>query len=558
MRRLARFILPLLVFLAGLAAGAWISIGRRAADFSAGVDRRLAETIVAAPVPAASATRAFSTDEEMLSAIMSALVEEEPLLRAHRLHDLLGRLTSAELGLLFASTVKTEDVERRGELLGTLLARWVVVDPAAAAEAVRPYRDRCRVAGRWNWQSIDFAVGRAWAQAMPEAALAEAMAAPDLPWSAMSAGTAMETLAEGDAARQLEALARLPANRLRAEMCSRAIRTLAEKDTAAAEAALALLPEPQQRARLQSEILGKLTERDPAAGLARLATLAPDLAPGAASTRLAVAILRPAAAKDPSAALAALDALPEELRTSARASVLVGWAGEHPMEALEWAGANGVEVSEVKAPVFFGDSDGAGWNSLFGTALEHDREKALAWMRTQPASPQRDAMLNEGMWRGTTAQSLEVFAELTPYGRIWVAGFAVNRLYGEDRDRAVTWVKDLSPGAARAAAVQNLGYIEASFAPESLDALADAWPAGPDRDATLRGVALHVSQNDPARAPDYARRVSDPVMREAAFAEVARTWLYRDANSARVWLAGTNEISAESKRVILRQFDERQ
>ena len=90
MRRLARFILPLLVFVAGLAAGAWITIGRRAADFSAGVDRRLAESAVATPGPAAPATRAFPTDEEMLTAIMSAVVEEEPLLRAHRLHDLLG------------------------------------------------------------------------------------------------------------------------------------------------------------------------------------------------------------------------------------------------------------------------------------------------------------------------------------------------------------------------------------------------------------------------------------------------------------------------------------
>ena len=488
---------------------------------------------------------------------MSAVSEEEPLLRAHRLQELLGRLVSAELALLFDSAVKTEDVERRGELLGTLLARWVALDPAAAESAVRSYRDRCRVAGRMDWRSLDFAVSRAWAQATPDATLAEAMAVPDSRWAAMNAQAAMETLAEGDAARQIEVLARQPANRLRGQLVSQAITALAEKDAPTAEAALELLPELRHRLNMQATILGKLTERDTAAGLARLAPVAPDLAPGFAGTRLVVAILRPAAAKDPAGALGAIDVLPEELRTSARASVLVGWAEVHPLEALEWAGANGVDVSDVKAPVFFGEGGGGGYNSLLGTALEHDREKTLAWVRTQPASPQRDAMLRDGIWQGTAAQRLEIFAELTPGGRTGAAENLASALHAEDRDRAVAWVKDLSPGTARVEALQGLGYSEANSAPDRLDSLADSWPTGPDRDATLRGVASQLSQNDPTRAFDYARRVSDPAAREATFSNIARTWLYRDAVFARTWLTGTTEISAESKRVILRQFDGR-
>ena len=121
----------------------------------------------------------------------------------------------------------------------------------------------------------------------------------------------------------------------------------------------------------------------------------------------------------------------------------------------------------------------------------------------------------------------------------------------------MAWVKDLSPGPARAIAVEQLAYREAGSAPERLDALAAAWPAGPDRDAAMRGVASQVSQNDPAHALDYARRVSDLVTRESVLSNVARNWLDRDAASARTWLAGTTEISAESKRVLLRQFDER-
>src|SRR4051812_5634338 len=115
MRRLLRYLLPPVLFIAGLAAGSWFSIGRRAAAFAAGVESRLTEAMPRRleTMPAPMAGRAFATDDEMLTAIMSAVVEEEPLLRAHRLGDLLGRLNSAELGALFARALQMDDLERR-------------------------------------------------------------------------------------------------------------------------------------------------------------------------------------------------------------------------------------------------------------------------------------------------------------------------------------------------------------------------------------------------------------------------------------------------------------
>ena len=559
MHRLARFLLPLLVFAAGLAAGAWFSIGRRAADFSAGVGRRLAQSAAATPAPARSATRAFSSDEEMLTAIMSAVVEEEPLLRAHRLHELLGGLGSAELGQLFRHAVQMESRERRGELLGVLLARWAEIDPAAATAAVQPHRDRCRAAGQYDWRNLGGDICRAWAQAMPEAVLAEAARAPDSAWASENAWAAIETLGEGDPTRQLAVLAGQPASRLRATLAARVIAVLAEKDPAAAEAALALLTEPRERAAMQVEILGKLTAHDPAAGLARLAALAPGLAPGAASTRLVGAILGAVASQDAAAALRAIDGLPEELRPQARSSVLVGWAGKHPLAALEWAKASGLEPSDIKALNNFGVNN-FGWNPLVGTALEHDRAGTLAWLRAQPASPQRDAMLGDALWQNTSApmtQRLEVFAALSPEGQARSTERVVLGLLDESRDRAAAWIKSLPSGAARSAAVWQLAYCESYSAPDQLDTLAEAWPAGPDRDAAWRGLALKVSRIDSNRALDYVRRIGDPSAREAAFYRTARTWLGRDATAARAWLADTPEISAESKRVLLRLHDER-
>ena len=363
MRRFAQLALPLLVFSIGLAAGAWFSIGRRAAVFSAGVEQRLAATANFPPVPVLETKRVFPSDEEMLTVIMSALAEDEPLLRAHRLHDALGRLSSAELAVLFEHSLKVDDRDRRDVLLGVLLTRWAALDPGAAATAVRPYQDRFRT---WkpDWRSLDTAVCLAWAGALPERALAEAMAKPDAQWARGTALAAIQSLAEGDPVRQLEALTRLPASRLRAEMSETAIKALAQKDSVAAEARLNLLPEPRQRARVLSEILGELAARDATAGLARLSALAPDLTPGSDGTRLVTAVLRAAAKQDAAAALAAVDGLPQELQAVALGSALVGWAGEHPVDALTWAAANGVELSEAKA-VSFGDGDGgASWDNV--------------------------------------------------------------------------------------------------------------------------------------------------------------------------------------------------
>ncbi len=557
MRRLAHLALPLVALCVGLAAGAWFSIGRRAAVFAAGVEQRLAETSTAAPAPALAAKRAFPSDEEMLTAIMSAVADEEPLRRAHRLHDLLGRLNSTELAALFAHTVRVEDRDRREVVLGALLTRWAATDPAAAAAAVRPYRDRFRGLAGADRRSLDTVVARAWAQALPDSALTEALASPDAAWAQWTAWAALEALAEGDPARQLAALSRLPASRLRGGMCERTIKSLADKDSAATEAALDLLSDPRRRASAQAEILGKLAERDPAAGLARLAALAPELKPGSAGTQLVTKILRAAARQDASSALAAVDGLPEELQRPALGAALVGWAGEHPAEALGWAAARGVDVADAKAIEFYGDNGGAGWNSLLGTAFESDRAQTLTWLRAQPASSERDAMLREGIWNGTDEERLGIYAELTPAGRADAAAAVVQSSFLNGAGNIEPWVKAQPPGAARKAAIWSLAWYQALNAPENIETLTDAWPAGADRDAAIRGIATALSQNDPHRALDFARRVGDAATRETTLENIARNWRYRDEPAARAWIISAPELSAEQRRVLLRQFDER-
>jgi hypothetical protein len=501
--------------------------------------------------------RAFPSDEEMLTAIMSAVADEGPLRRAHRLHELLGHLNSAELAVLFDHAVQVDDRERRSLLLPTLLARWATLDPAAAAAAVRPYRDRLRAMTRHPWQTLDAAVDEAWTRAQPEPALAEAMAAPDAPWARRTAGVAIEMLAEDDPARQLDTLSRLPASRLRGELCEGAIRNLANTDSAAAEARLDLISDPRRRARVHGEVLARLAGRDLAAGLARLAELAPDLQPGIGSTQLVTSVLLAAGKKDSAAALAALDGLPEELRKPALGAVLVGWTERDPMEALEWAAANGVDVNEAKAVGDFGDNGFGSWRTAIHAALDHDRDKLLDWLRTQPASPERDASFMTAIWRGTDEQRLGIYADLTPEGRLAAVGNVLDGFATDKIDRAIAWVNSLPPGPERNSAIAAFANRQIENAPGQIATLADQWPAGPERDSALRAVATSVARNDPPQALDFARRVSGAIDRETAFASIANNWLGRDETVARAWLTATPELTAAEKRVILRQFAER-
>ena len=557
MRRFAHLALPLLVFLVALAAGAWLSIGRRAAAFSAGVEQRLATAPkVASPVNAPT-DRAFPTDEEMFATIMSAVAEDEPLLRAHRLHETLGRLSSAELAALFTKAALLDDRERRDTLLRVVLARWAALDPAAVEAAVGPYLQRLRTPLRYDWRSPDAAVAWAWAAAMPERALAEAMTSPDAPWAADLARQAINALADGDPLKQVESLARLPANRLRAEMCQGALRALAEKDSAAAETYLDLLPDVRTRTKLQAEILGKLAARDPAAGLARLAALAPTLHAGTDGLRVVTEIMRAAAIKDPAAALSAVDGLPAELQKSAVGSVLVGWAGEHPVEALAWGAAHDVVLSDTKSFVSFGDY-GASWQNVLQVAFEKDASGTLAWVRTQPPSSERDALLRQGIWGAKPEEKLQIYAELTPQGQASAAGELVRTSLREGVGTVEAWVKAQPPGQARASAIQALALSQVNNAPERLATLAADWPAGPDRDAALRGAVSYYTRynTDPPRALEVARGIAAPSTRESAFEGIAQSWIYSDTPAARTWITTAPELSSEQRRILLRLADE--
>jgi hypothetical protein len=536
----------------GLIAGHGFSIPRRGATFSEGIERGLTPANPPLHTHVMEASAKVSTGEEMITGMMSAMAQDDMLLRAYRLREILQNLNSAELAELFQRVVLLDDPGTRRTVLAPLLARWAAVDADSARAAVKPFVERLRKPHRFSWKSVESAVGEAWARALPESALAEAMNDPMAPWARNAAGWALAGLAQGDAAQQLEVLVKQPASRLRDDLSSALILSLAVEDFAAAEARLNLVSDDRQRLRIQADLLGKLAERDPGEALNRVVKMAAALPPGAAARHLQSIVFRAAARQDPAAAIAAVDQMPEEQRTQARAAVFAGWAGEDPGEALNWAAANGVNLREDIT-----DSTGS-TSSLISVALARDRERTIEWVRSQPPSVERDRLLVDGLAEIPLNECLQIYTEINP-AMARDAAWSVISAFGSDLEGAERWVKDLPPGEGRTGAIRNLTSRQSANDPERLDSFLEGWTAGPDRDMALRGISTYLCRNqkNPERALDFANRTTDPTLRWKSYANIASDWLIQDEVSARNWMASTTELSAEDKRALIRQFEER-
>jgi hypothetical protein len=183
MLKVKQAVLLIIVIAAGFLCGSWLGVERRAHAFSEAVQRRLSERPAIAHRIGEPHERSFATDTEMISAIMSALKEEDPLFRAHRLHTLLEDLSSPELAALFERALKIDDREQRDIILRPVFARWELMDPAAAESAIRPFLERLQSGKRIASGSKEDVVIDVWAHTRPDLALALAAAAPDSNWS---------------------------------------------------------------------------------------------------------------------------------------------------------------------------------------------------------------------------------------------------------------------------------------------------------------------------------------------------------------------------------------
>jgi hypothetical protein len=235
--------------------------------------------------------------------------------------------------------------------------------------------------------------------------------------------------------------------------------------------------------------------------------------------------------------------------------VLGGWAAAHPLDALAWAADTGVTILESSSIEDFGDGYVSSRRDLISTALKSDRDRTIEWIRSQPASPERDSMLVEALSWTPLAETLEGLAELSPESRKERTWWII-RKFQNDLEGAEKWVRGLTE-SERIAGIRELSYVQAENFPERIDSLAEAWSAGPERETALEGIAQYLCQNRPEQAAEFARQISDPTARWKIYQSLASFWLYRDEAAARKWISSTTELSPDDKRVVVREFEER-
>lgn len=463
--------------------------------------------------PAADDAR-FASDDAAIGAVFSAWQRKNPLLRAAELKAALEGLDAGQLAQMVERVAGFGDWEMQ-ELLAALVKQWTLMDPAAAAAWARPAIERFYAGGMKN---TDRAIVSAWSAADPERAIALALERPDAMASQRLIGDAIRALAENDPGGQLDRMAALPDGRLRDAAIATALAEWAKADPSAALARLDSLSSGARRDSTLTTILAEWAKKDPAAALAEMSARIDAGEIGRGRGDLA-RMIGAAAAEDPAAALKWAEGLPADLRDGATVLAAAGWARKDPIAALEWARSNGMQLDRSSF------LSGNRWEnySVLDAALNSDAKKTVDWLRTLPASAERDRFLTRRIYRLDMDTARDLFAEMSPEAQKLAAGSLGYRLGEMGQDEAIAWTKEQVSGPARETMIASLVSDLGRSSPEQLEALVAKYPSGADRDAALRGAA---------------------------------DWLYQDATAARAWLAGTSELAPGIKAMLLRQSEE--
>lgn len=545
-----RFILPVFLFAAGVLPGAWL-----ATHFAQPIDEALSSTKPDSElrwVPANDPP----TEERIISSMLSAVTTPGAFQRAYLLRESLARLDSKQLAMAFERALLVGDREKRKALLVAVLTRWAAVNPVEARAAVAPFLARIKAAGV-ILDTVEVAVGKAWAQAFPVDALQQAMASPGSAWSALTAPAALEVLTSGDPMKALTTVREFPASRLQAILAEGILTRLADQDPALAEANLDAIHDERTRTDLHITVLKGLASHAPQMALDRVAQSLVTAEDNTAIRRLVTEVIRQAASSDPTATLANVARLPEAFRADAQGAALAGWAGKDPISALDWAITHDVDLSKAGARIYVAGFGAGGSQTLISIALDTDREKTTAWILEQPEVNlrNRDNLLLSSLPGATQEQQVEIFNQLGPAAQAKGVANMVSRLGTESVTAAETWVRDLQRDDLRFSAIHELALVQARNG-STPEAITEAWPAGTERDSALGGLTYYFAMENPTHATAVANQISNPRKRALALINLAYTWHDSDKAGARTWVSTTEDFSADEKRVILRNFDE--
>lgn len=184
-------------------------------------------------------------------------------------------------------------------------------------------------------------------------------------------------------------------------------------------------------------------------------------------------------------------------------------------------------------------------------------EPTLRWAEALPdAAPGRFKLQAYRRVAGAVAEVDPVRAaawvELQLEGELWdgLARRVAVRWAGQDGQAALTWLLSLPPEKL-GTAVQEAYRVWLDRDGEGAHAWLDAAQANPATAPAVGIYALGVAREDPSAALAWAAKVADEPLRHRTLVQIGRTWMARDPEAARAWLAESELTPTERERVLV-------
>ena len=251
------------------------------------------------------------------------------------------------------------------------------------------------------------------------------------------------------------------------------------------------------------------------------------------------------AAKDPAAAREFAESLPAEFQTFPMIAAGCAWAKKEPVASLEWAYANGINVTQNLQTEF-----GFSAFSILREALSAEPKQTVDWLLALPPSKDRDSWLQKALFQDPLRKDAElarrIFDNLPAEQQPRLAsGFGRQIAASGQLPDLQTWATWFPDEAIRARAIG--GAMAGAFDknPSRVETMLSELPVGAIRDQALAALTLGQSYSAPNTAATRAMEIGDATVRYDALDRLMNQWMSNDRQTAKDWLNSQTKIPRE-------------
>lgn len=485
-------------------------------------------------------------------------------------YTLINHLSTIDVNTAISWLDRNPKVQNHDYLLSTITRQMALADPQKALQFVHS-RNLNQNALRSAYSTIY----QSWASKDPQAALAAAQSLDRADLRQQIYQNIFGQWYQNDPEASLAAIDSLPGDRDRARAYQQIIWHLAEDDPAKAETILQRIPIGQERSQMISNIANQMARNDPQQALEwverqndvqgknwALSNVLSQWARDEPLAALQYAANLPNTSNkenalgsafnayidsEPEAAIQWIQSLDDEftrsrlLRNQAYSlgrqmpeealrladlitpgndqrnyyrSILGSWSNESPDQAIQWFQTNVTDPELIESL----------GQTIAGNLVQHDPEKAVAFINQLPANSQDQALSN-------------VVANLSNY----------------DINSAMSLADQIKDEKVRSNAVGNVVSQWARYDPEGVSKWLKVLPVGETRDQSINNFISQIRRHDPEAATIWATDIGDESQRRSAVQRSAQNWLRLDPQAATAWIRSTDTLNDNERENLLKQ-----